>query len=174
MSCWYSSVSHKLLSFDYSEEKTLHPFPYMHCNTNNKIELRLSVCVSACMWQKKHFFHVSIARTNEFQTSPNLQHMWRLVFRAVLNCLGQCTCPRTRTAHEIVHAIFTYFFVSFLTFWSLSLLKMKKKQRPHYREVSMRRTFLILFTFFHFSKAEICQKWSKFHIFDLWWQKYAT
>ena len=39
--------------------------------------------------------------------------MESLVFQAVLNCLVQSTCLRARTAREIVHAIFAYFFCQF-------------------------------------------------------------
>ena len=50
----------------------------------------------------------------------------------LLSCFklfGPVHVPACTTAHEIVHAIFAYFYVSFfLTFWSISLLKMKKRE----------------------------------------------
>ena len=81
-------------------------------------------------------------------------------------------CHFAPTEHENMNAIFGYVFVRFLTFLSLSLLKMKKKWRPLSIRYWHETTFLFC-AFFSFSvrksskMAKIGQTWSICHFFTL-------
>ena len=54
--------------------------------------------------------------------------MYSLVSRAVLNCCGQSMCLRARTAREIVHAIFVYFFGHFFYIFKPFLTENEKTE----------------------------------------------
>ena len=119
----------------------------------------------ATFFKSVTFFHVSVALSNKVQTWPTFQHIWNLVSQAVLNYLGKCTHSAWKYAHY-----FWLLFVRFLTFWSFSLLKIKKNEAMLQLYIDVTQLFCSMHFFpFQYGSPPKWQKyfkkWPKYYFF---------